>query len=192
MLKVAITGNIASGKSAVEKILKEMDYPFLDTDKVAHKILEENPQITEAFREFDILNNDGTISREKLGKVVFADKTQLKKLESIIHPLVKAEILAFFEQNKQHDFAFVGIPQLFESNMQELFDRIILIYCDDKIRLERLIQRNNYSVEYAKTRLNAQIPQDKKKELCDYIVNNSGTLDDLSLNVRNLLKVLAS
>lgn len=192
MLKVAITGNIASGKSSVEKILKEMDYPFLDTDKVAHKILEENPQITEAFREFDILNNDGTISREKLGKVVFADKTQLKKLESIIHPLVKAEILAFFEQNKQHDFAFVGIPQLFESNMQELFDRIILIYCDDKIRLERLIQRNNYSVEYAKTRLNAQIPQDKKKELCDYIVNNSGTLDDLNLNVHNLLKVLAS
>lgn len=192
MLKVAITGNIASGKSAVEKILKEMDYPFLDTDKVAHKILEENAQIPESFREFDILNNDGTISREKLGKIVFADKTQLKKLESIIHPLVKSEISAFFEQNKQRNLAFVGIPQLFESNMQELFDRIVLIYCKDKIRLERLLQRNNYSVEYAKTRLNAQIPQDKKKELCDYIVNNSGTLDDLSLNVRNLLKVLAS
>lgn len=192
MLKVAITGNIASGKSAVEKILKEMDYPFLDTDKVAHKILEENAQIPESFREFDILNNDGTVSREKLGKIVFADKTQLKKLESIIHPLVKTEISAFFEQNKQRNLAFVGIPQLFESNMQELFDRIVLIYCEDKIRLERLLQRNNYSVEYAKTRLNAQIPQDKKKELCDYTINNSGTLDDLSLNVRNLLKVLAS
>lgn len=192
MLKVAITGNIASGKSAVENILKEMNYPFLDTDKVAHKILEQNNQILNAFNEFDILNNDGTISREKLGKIVFADKTQLKKLESIIHPLVKAEILAFFEQNKQYALAFVGIPQLFESNMQELFDRIVLIYCDDKIRLERLIQRNNYSVEYAKTRLNAQISQDKKKELCDYTINNNDTLDELSINVLNLLKVLAS
>ena len=76
--------------------------------------------------------------------------------------------------------------------MQELFDRIVLIYCDDKIRLERLIQRNNYSVEYAKTRLNAQISQDKKKELCDYTINNNDTLDELSINVLNLLKVLAS
>jgi len=192
MLKIAVTGNIASGKSAVENILKEMKYPFLDTDIVAHKILEKNHQVIEAVAKFDILNENGTISREKLGKIVFNNKELLTKLENIIHPLVKEKIIEFFDKNKQKDFVFVGIPQLFESNMQDLFDKIILVYCDDEVRLERLIKRNNYTLEYAKTRLNAQISQDKKKTLCDFILNNNGSIEELKTQIHKLLNELNS
>ena len=187
MLKIAITGNIASGKSAVETYLTKCGYPFLDTDKVAHKLLEQNPEVKEAFKDYDILNENGIISREKLGKIVFASKNLLKKLEDIIHPQVKKEIFDFFEQNKQEDFVFVGIPQLFESNMQDLFDKVVLVYCPDNIRKQRLISRNKFSDNYAQQRIEAQISQDEKKELCNFVIDNSGTLEDLAIQIDKLL-----
>ena len=76
--------------------------------------------------------------------------------------------------------------------MQDLFDKIILVYCDDEVRLERLIKRNNYTLEYAKTRLNAQISQDKKKTLCDFILNNNGSIEELKTQIHKLLNELNS
>ena len=149
MLKLAITGNIASGKSEVEKILVSLGYKVLDTDKVAHDLLylAEN-----AFRGYDIYEN-GSISRKKMGKLVFSNPKLKEKLENILYPNIKIKINEFFEKNKNEKFVFVSIPQLFESGMQNLFDKIISIYCDDDIRLSRLVKRNNYSVEYAKLRI---------------------------------------
>jgi len=92
MLKIAITGNIASGKSYVEQFFRDKGYAVFDTDKIAHEILENSPDVKNAFKNFDILS-DGKIDRKKMAGLVFSDKTLLTKLENIIHPLVKDEIL---------------------------------------------------------------------------------------------------
>ncbi len=174
MIKVAITGNIASGKSEVQKILVDLGYKFLDTDDVAHKLLSKySTEILNLFSNIDISDNSGNISREKLGKIVFTNNKHKEKLESFIHPKIRSEILKFFTDNINKDFVFVGIPLLFEANMQDLFDKKVLIYANDTIRLDRLIKRNSYNLEYAQKRLNSQNSQDLKKNLCDYIIENN-------------------
>lgn len=187
MIKVALTGNIASGKSTVQKILEDKGYKVLDTDKTGHMLLDTMPEIKEAFNDYDILNSEGLIDRDKLGKIVFSTPTLKQKLENIIHPAIKDNILRFFEQNKSEDAVFVGIPLLFESDMRDIFDKAVLIYTDDFTRKERLILRNNYTPEYAELRMKAQIPQDEKKLLCDDIIFNNGTLSDLENSVEEFL-----
>ena len=185
MIKVAIAGNIASGKSEVEKILKEKGYKVFDTDKIAHKILETSATVIEAFKMHDILDN-GIISRKKLGQLVFNNPELKQLLESIVHPLVKNEINKIFEIYNNEKYVFISIPLIFEANMQNLFDKIIFVYCNDDIRLKRLMKRNNLTEEEAKQRINSQIPQDKKIKKCDYVIKNEATIDNLRSQIEKI------
>ena len=125
MLKVAITGNIAAGKSQVEAILAK-EFPVYDADKIAHKFL-------------------GDVDRKALGEKVFKDPEARKKLEEYIHPKVKQEILEIF--GAPHDIVFVSVPLLFEANFDKMFDKILFVAADDNLRLERLMKRNNLTEE---------------------------------------------
>lgn len=174
MTRIALTGNIASGKSAVLAVLQEQGYDVLDTDDVAHKLLTvKNSKLYDAFKNYDVFE-DGEFSRKKLGGLVFQDNILRKKLENILHPQIRAEIEKFE--------GIVAIPLLFETGMQELFDKIIIVYTDDDIRLKRLMCRNNLTKEDAKARMNSQIPQEKKLAMCDFVINNNGNLDELRQN----------
>lgn len=197
MLKVAITGNIASGKSTVEELLIEKGFDVLDTDIVAHDLLELETikeQLISGFKNYDIIENN-EISRKKLGKIVFEDEALRKKLERILHPLIKDEIGRFFHNvenshqktSQKEKIAFVSIPLLFEAKFESLFDKIILVYSDDQIRLERLMKRNNLSLQDAKNRLKSQISQDEKTSLADYVIYNNELLSDLN---NELIKVI--
>lgn len=189
MIRVALVGNIASGKSTVEKILAERGYIVLDTDVVCHNLLSlYKNTIIEAFKLYDIKNQSGDISREKLGKLVFGDKYLKRKLENIIHPLVKEYILDFFKKHKDEKFVFVSVPLLFEAGMEDLFDKIIFIYSEDGLRLQRLLKRNNYTMEYAKRRLASQASQEVKMNQSDFILNNNSTLKCLEDNVSKLIE----
>lgn len=191
MLKIAITGNIASGKTTVQKILEQKGYKVLDTDIVGHKLLDELPEIKNEFSKYEIFNTDGKINRPELGKLVFSNPELKAKLEEIIHPAIKSEILKFFDYNADEKVVFVGIPLLFETNMRDIFDEAVLIYTNDKIRKKRLIERNSYTAEYAQCRMDSQMPQDTKKALCEYIIDNNGNLDNLSKEVQSFLNNLS-
>lgn len=189
MIRVALVGNIASGKSTVEKILIKKGFPVLDTDVVCHNLLsEEQDSIKELFKEFDILDSDGNISRDKLGKLVFNNSELRLKLESFMHPLVRVKISEFFSLHKKDGVAFVAIPLLFEAKMMDLFDKILFVYSNDELRLERLIKRNNYSREYAQVRIDSQIPQDDKISRSDFVIYNNSSLEELENNVIRVIE----
>ncbi len=186
MLRIGITGNIASGKSAAEDFIRESGFKVYDTDKIAHNILENSEEAKRAFSEFDIFSN-GKIDRKKLAKIVFSDKKQLEKLENIIQPEVKKEILKIFSLCKNEKAIFVSVPQLFEAGFESLFDKIIFISAEKSIRLARLMKRNNLTEKEALLRINAQQDEDKKIIKSDYIIENNSTQESLQNHIKIFL-----
>ena len=188
-LKVAITGNIAAGKTQVETYLKSIGYNVLDTDIVAHELLfdpDVKQKIINAFADFDILEND-EISRNKLASIVFTKAEYKKSLENILHPIIEEEIHKFFKKYEQDAILFVSIPQLFEAKMEYIFDKIILVYADDKIRLKRLMQRNNMDIQTAQRRLSSQISQRAKQSLSDFVIHNNDTIERLNEQINAII-----
>jgi len=185
MIKYAITGNIASGKTTVEKFFKENGYEVLDTDMVAHKLLDNDAYkaVLNVFGNEILTGNK--IDRLKLAEIVFKDNEKRKILENIIHPLVKKEILSYFEEKKDEKVAFVSVPLLFEANMEDLFDKIILVVADDETRLERLIVDRGLMRNDALRRIKSQISQFAKFEDSDYVFHNNAELDNLKNQVND-------
>lgn len=193
MIKFAITGNIASGKSLIESFLKEEGIITIDTDEVVHELLSRDKSIIEKTVNlfgFDVKDYKGGIDRKKVGKIVFNDKNKLKELENILHPEVKKVVDRFFEEKKNEKIVAVSVPQLYESGWEVYFDYVLLVIADDKIRLERLISRNNFSKEEAEKRLAAQIPQEEKINKANFVIDNSGDAENTRLQLKEILKKL--
>ena len=190
MIRIAICGNIASGKSTVQSILEKMNYKVLDTDVVSHELLTvKNKELFEAFKNYDLFEN-GEFSRYKVGQLIFSEEKQRQKIASIMHPQIAEKIKEFYKKYSSESLLFVGIPLLFESKMENLFDKIIFIYADDDIRLKRLISRNNYTIEHAKSRMSCQMPQDEKAKLSDFVIHNNGTHNELQKQLEKVLNSL--
>ena len=135
-------------------------------------------KIIETFKNFDILEN-GKISRKKLGNLVFFDENLRKKLENIIYPKLRENLLQIFSENEDKKFVFISIPLLFEVGWFDLFDKILFVKTDDKIRLERLMNRNDLSQKAAQARIDAQMPQEEKEKKSDFIICNNADIQFL-------------
>lgn len=190
MKKIALCGNIASGKSTVQEIIQKQGYKVLDTDDVAHRLLTiNNKKLYENFKDYDVFKN-GEFSRQKVARLIFNDEIEKNKIESIMHPQIENEINIFFNTYSGEKLLFVGIPLLFEAKMEKLFDKIIFIYADDDIRLKRLLKRNNYTLDHAKARISCQMPQKDKAGKSDFVINNNSSLENLKTAVLEVLKNL--
>ncbi len=193
MLKVAIVGNIASGKSQVEKIISNLGYPVADTDKINNKLLTEDLFIKEEIKKNfgeNICDEKGNISKSQLGKIIFDNKEAKNKLESILHPKIFEKINDFFREQKNSILAFVSIPLLFETKREKEFDKIIFISCDEETRLQRLMKRNNFTKDEALKRMSSQGNEKEKIKKSDFVIYNNSDLNKLEEDVKTVINEL--
>ncbi|MGG1689478.1 dephospho-CoA kinase [Heyndrickxia ginsengihumi] len=178
---IGLTGGIASGKSTVSSMLKSKGFTIIDADIAARKVVEKGEQaytkIIEAFGR-TILHENGSIDRKKLGEIVFNDEKKRQLLNGIIHPEIRACMLREKEDavKKGKQTVILDIPLLFENKLEWMVNRTILVYVDDHIQLERLMLRNHFSEQEAKSRIQAQMPLIKKRALADKVINNNGSM----------------
>jgi len=195
MIKLAITGNIASGKTLIESLLQEEGIITVDTDEIVHELLSQDKEVIEKVNnlfDIDVKDKEGKINRKKVGDIVFNNKKKLEQLEKILHPEVKKLVDEIFSENEKEKIIAVSVPQLYETGWEVYFDYVLLVIVDDKIRIERLLKRNNISKETAQKRLSAQISQKEKIKKADFVINNSGEVEKTRLQVKQILTSLRS
>lgn len=192
-LVIGLTGGIASGKSTVANMLKELGITVIDADVEARLAVEPGEmaynKIVEHFGK-SILLEDGTINRAKLGEIIFNDKEKRMVLNEIVHPAVRERMNekkeAALKQNES--IVIMDIPLLFESKLTEQVERSLLIYVDEATQLKRLMERNKYTENEAMARIQSQMPLKEKKVLADYLIDNSGTLEQTRTQLSGILR----
>ncbi|TFK46705.1 CoaE-domain-containing protein [Heliocybe sulcata] len=195
MLVVGLTGGIATGKSTVSALLKSHNIPLIDADVLAREVVlpgtSAHKQIVEYFGP-DVLQEDGTLDRPKLGSIVFNDEVKRRKLNSIVHPAVRWAMFWAVVQCwiKGQKLCVVDVPLLIESGIHKWVGKVVVVYCSAEIQLQRLMKRDNSSREAAMSRLNAQLPITEKLDYADQVIDNSGTVQELEEQVVSFIKRL--
>jgi dephospho-CoA kinase len=191
-LVVGLTGGIASGKSTVANMIKELGIEVIDADIEARKAVEIGEvayeQIVTYFGEA-ILNDDLTINRSQLGEIIFNDSVKRQKLNEIVHPDVRRRMNEKKEAAilRGDQVVVLDIPLLFESGLKQMVDVVLLVYVEKDVQLQRLMERNQLTKEEALARIQSQMPIEDKRKLADKVINNNGPLDDTKKQLIALL-----
>lgn len=187
-----LTGSIATGKSTAKKLIEGLGISVVDADQISHKLTEVDQlgyqKILSHFGS-SILHSDLTIDRKKLGQIIFSDINQKNVLENILHPLIRDEVqnLKKYYEKSGAEICFYDVPLLFEKNMQEQFDHIVLVWCSPHIQLQRLMLRNQLSEVEAKLRMGHQLPMAVKIKQSHFCLDNSSDVEDLNAQVKKLI-----
>ena len=190
---IGLTGGIASGKSTTSNYLKDKGYIVLDADVYAKKIMEPGQVAYENIVNYfgpEIVNEDRTINRKALGNLVFNNKDKLKQLNQFTHPEVKRLMREDQEKYLPENHVFLDIPLLFENNRHEMCDFVITVYVTYDNQLERLMTRNGFSEEEAKSRIASQMNLDEKKRRSDVVFDNNTTKEALYKQIDGFLSKL--
>ena len=188
---IVITGVIGSGKSTVVNLLRVYGFSIIDADEIAHRALDES--IDEIKSEFGSeFIKDNKVDRKSLGSLIFSDSKAKKKLENILHPLIKEQIFAEASRLESSNYPyFIDLPLYFEkSPVYDEFQSVCVVYAPEQICLKRIIERNNLDFNEAKLRLESQISIEKKREIATYIIDNSSDLKHLNLEVNSFISTL--
>ena len=183
---IALTGGISTGKSTVCNLFKLHGFLTIDADKIAHKLLDENSdKIIEMFGKQYVEN--GKVLRKELGKIIFTNEENKLKLEALLHPLIKEEIIKeskiFEEQNKPY---FVDIPLFFEK-MHYPIPKSLVIYTPKELQIQRLMKRDNIDENEAKLKISNQMDIEEKRKLADMVIDNSQNLKHLQNEVERII-----
>ncbi|XP_030625964.1 dephospho-CoA kinase domain-containing protein [Chanos chanos] len=192
MFLVGLTGGIASGKSTVSSLLRELGCPVIDADVVARTVVEpQSPAYSLIVQHFgaEVLQENGEIDRKKLGHIIFANADKRRLLNSITHPEIhKAmfkQILLYFL--KGYRYVILDVPLLFETRrLTRFLTHTVVVYCDPATQLSRLMQRDGLTQEEAGQRIAAQMPLNEKRGLASHVIDNSGSRDDTHRQVLRL------
>lgn len=193
MKLVGLTGGIASGKSTVAEILARQGAAIINADVLAREVVEPDRQAwTEIVNTFGtaVLQPDRALDRQKLRAIIFDDPDARKKLESIIHPQVRALAEQRIREHAAAGYAVIvyEVPLLFEGNLQEWLRPVILVACDVDTQRKRLQSRDNLSAVQAQKHIEAQMSLEEKRRLADYVIENNGSLEDLERQVQAVLE----
>ncbi len=193
---IGITGGIGTGKSTVSNYLIEKGYNVIDADKISREIIG-NIQIKKIIIQTfgsqileDPLNINSNISRNKLRKIVFSNKKNTVKINDIMHPAIIEEIKRQIDLQKTRKLVFVDVPLLFETNLEYLFDKILLVYANQEIQIKRVMERDDKDREETIKIIKSQMNIEEKKYKSDYIIDNISTVKDLKIKVDKFLKDL--
>jgi dephospho-CoA kinase len=195
MLKVALTGGIATGKSYVLHQFRALGVPALDADELAHGVTAAGTEATAAISERfgrDVLDSTGAVDRRKLGTIVFADDNARRDLEAIVHPAVYRAIqagLRGLERIGGSPIVIIDIPLLYETGRQHDFDAVIVTVCREELQIQRLKERG-LSDRDARQRLAAQMPAEEKAGRADYVIRTDWSVEETDRAVRSVLQAL--
>lgn len=189
---IGLTGGIASGKSTVSELLSVFGFKVVDADKAAREAVKKGnkglAQVREVFGD-EAIDENGEMNRRYMGDLVFNHPEKRLELNAIIHPIVR-DIMEEEKQEylKQGYNVIMDIPLLFENELENTVDEVWVIYTSESIQMDRLMQRNNLSLEDAKARVYSQISIDKKSRMADHVIDNLGDKLELKQNLERLLK----
>jgi dephospho-CoA kinase len=196
MLKVGLTGSIAVGKSHVLSIFRELGCHTIDADQIAREVVTPESEglklVVENFGS-EVLQPDGSLDRQKLGTIVFADEAKRSQLNSILHPLIisaQDEQIRKLEIVDPKGIVIIDAALMIESGGYRRMDKLIVVYCNPEIQLKRLMRRDSVSRETAQARIAAQMPQDEKKTFADLLINTSGDPGETRAQVEEVYREL--
>lgn len=195
-LLVGVTGGIATGKSTVSKLLKDKGAELIDFDILARQVVEKGKPALEQITDFfgsEVLSKDGTLNRKKLSDIVFSDPEKRKKLESITHPAIFDAFHQKVERIKKENSSAIiqaEIPLLVELNLMHMFDRVVVVYIPKEEQIRRLVLRDKIDESSAANILKSQLPIDEKKDVADFVFDNSGKPEDMEEKVEKLWNYL--
>lgn len=187
-LLIALTGGIASGKTAVAELFAKLGVPVLDTDQIARDVVAPGmPALDQLVAEFgrEILDTDGQLDRARMRERVFTDPAQRRRLEAITHPAIREE-LALRSAAAGGDYQVHVIPLLVETGRAELYDRVLVVDCPEDAQIQRLMARDGTSRAQAEEILGAQVSREERLNAAHDVIENTGTLADLERFVHTL------
>jgi dephospho-CoA kinase len=188
MLVVGLTGGIGSGKSKAADLFAELGVPIIDTDLIARELVAPGQpalkQITEHFGP-SVLLDDGTLNRKRVAEICFANPDRRLQLEAILHPLIRQDV----QEQLRHlntEYAIVVVPLLIETQQNDLYDRILVIDCEEQIQMQRIHRRDNRSGQQIQQIMQAQASREQRLDAADDIITNTGSIEDLQRQIAQL------
>lgn len=193
MIKVGLTGGIASGKTTVSDWLRARRYPLIDADRIAREVVAPGePGLSAIAGVFgqDIILKNGTLDRQALGRLIFNDEKKRRQLNELLHPLIWERIGSRVKQFRESGAraVFLDIPLLFEGSLDRWTDKTLVVYVSKDNQLRRLMSRNHFTETEALARIDAQMSLEEKKKMADAVIDNNGSVEETVRQLQSILK----